>query len=102
MKMDDVGAVLSNMPQHAGTYWRARDGHRDVNPGYGDSVDHAVLAVPVIAGHQHAHVHRFAQSLAKRLDVRLNATEVRPIELANVQDALFFYGTQRLPQKVLR
>jgi hypothetical protein len=94
MKMDDVGAVLSNMPQHAGADWGARDGNRNMNPGYGDSVDHAVLSVPVIAGHQHPHVHRFAQSLAKRLDVRLDAAEVRPIELANVQDAWFLYVTQ--------
>jgi hypothetical protein len=98
MKMDDVGAVLSNVPEHAGTYWGARDGNRNVDSGYRNSIDHAVLAVPVIAGHQHPHVHRFPQSLAKRLDVRLNAAEVRPIELANVQDALFFYVTQVSPE----
>jgi calcineurin-like phosphoesterase family protein len=97
MKMDDVGAVLSNVPQHAGTNWGPRDGKRNVNSAYGNSVDHAFFTVPAIAGHQHAHVHRFAQSLAKRLDVRLNAAEVRPIELANVQDALFLYVTQGCP-----
>jgi len=99
MKMDDVGAVLANVPHHAGTYWGAGDSHRDVNPGYGNSVDHAVLAVPAITGHQHAHVHRFAQSLAKRLDVGLDAAEVRPIELANVQDALFLYRTKVVPER---
>jgi hypothetical protein len=94
MQMDDVRAVLSNVPQHAGTYWGSCDADRNVNPGYGHSVDQAFLAPPTIARDQHPHAHRFAQSLAERLDMRFNAAEVRAIELADVQDALFLYGIQ--------
>ena len=87
MQMDDVRAQLSDLPQHAGTYRRAGDAERTRNPGYRHSVDEAFLAPPTLAGHQHSHVHRLAQLFAQCLDVRLDTADVRPIELAHVDDS---------------
>ena len=98
MKMDDVRAVLSNVPHHAGTYWGARDGNQGREPGLREfrrsrfsSRYRRLLATSTRTSID------LRKSLAKRLDVRLNAAEVRPIELANVQNALFLYVTQGCP-----
>jgi len=71
-----------------------------VNPAYGNFRRSRFLRGIGDCSHS-TRTPSIAQSLAERLDVRLDATEVRPIELANVQDVLFLYGTQGFPRKIL-
>src|SRR6266852_2493305 len=85
MNMYEIRGSLTNFPGHSRTYRNRRDVKGRAGPSHPNPVYQFIPSPPVVARDNHPHINRPLELLTQGLKVRLNATHVRRVKLAELE-----------------